>query len=363
IENEFKNPKSNDVEEGKILVATQVVEASLDIDADVLFTEICPLDALVQRMGRVLRRIGPNFVFEGGNGSIRVYKDTLNRKDKEYEIDLSEPNVYLIIFRNGLESGNGRVYHKELIRLSIAWLWRYSKGDIRLYFDEDNKIYDNFREIFASFQNENETSKSGKSKKKQKQDEEEISIIQNITGDDEWIRSIKIQDFSMSEYGKYKIVKLFYKLLDKNGEYLSEFYKTLEVLEAGYVPDRKEEAQSIFRKVFDVNIIPQNRLDDFIKELKNFPKNKKSTEKYLHSDFKANVLSKFIVSVPYGRYAKDLVPAFVMVEGMIENIDENLKGKLKVWLSDVYVGKLSYDEELGVIVDDKSEIWVNERII
>lgn len=54
INNKFKNPKTEDV--GKILVATQVVEASLDIDADILYTEMCPLDCLVQRMGRVLRR-------------------------------------------------------------------------------------------------------------------------------------------------------------------------------------------------------------------------------------------------------------------------------------------------------------------
>ncbi|HCZ05831.1 MAG TPA: hypothetical protein DHV12_01635 [Thermotogae bacterium] len=38
-----------------ITVATQVVEVSLDIDYDVLFTEIAPADALVQRMGRVNR--------------------------------------------------------------------------------------------------------------------------------------------------------------------------------------------------------------------------------------------------------------------------------------------------------------------
>jgi len=56
----FANPKPSEEVEGKILVATQVVEASLDIDCDVLLTELAPADALVQRMGRVLRRYRNN---------------------------------------------------------------------------------------------------------------------------------------------------------------------------------------------------------------------------------------------------------------------------------------------------------------
>ena len=40
----------------KILVATQVVEVSLDLDFQQAFTEPAPIDALAQRMGRVNRR-------------------------------------------------------------------------------------------------------------------------------------------------------------------------------------------------------------------------------------------------------------------------------------------------------------------
>jgi len=39
-----------------ILIATQVVEVSLDIDFDILFTENAPIDAIIQRAGRINRK-------------------------------------------------------------------------------------------------------------------------------------------------------------------------------------------------------------------------------------------------------------------------------------------------------------------
>lgn len=43
-------------EETGIWITTQIVEASLDIDFDVLFTEMCTADSLLQRMDAAIER-------------------------------------------------------------------------------------------------------------------------------------------------------------------------------------------------------------------------------------------------------------------------------------------------------------------
>lgn len=60
--------KSGDRSKGCILIATQIVEQSVDLDADLLITELAPTDMLLQRIGRLWRhsrdkRPLPNPVF------------------------------------------------------------------------------------------------------------------------------------------------------------------------------------------------------------------------------------------------------------------------------------------------------------
>ncbi|MDQ7832768.1 MAG: CRISPR-associated helicase Cas3' [Desulfovibrionaceae bacterium] len=51
----FGKDASPEARRGKILIATQVVEQSLDIDADVVVTELAPMELLIQRAGRCQR--------------------------------------------------------------------------------------------------------------------------------------------------------------------------------------------------------------------------------------------------------------------------------------------------------------------
>ena len=80
--------------ESGIWITTQIVEASLDIDFDILYTEMCTADSLLQRMGRCNRkgRYCPNeaniVVFDNRNGVSEgkrrsVYEDKLYDRSLE----------------------------------------------------------------------------------------------------------------------------------------------------------------------------------------------------------------------------------------------------------------------------------------
>ncbi|MEZ0361706.1 MAG: CRISPR-associated helicase Cas3', partial [Hydrogenobacter sp.] len=344
IEEKFKNPKPQNENEGKILVATQVVEASLDIDADVLYTEICPLDALIQRMGRVLRRIGANFEFEGESNGKKVYKNSLN-PDQKYEIDLSNPNIHILIFKDGLESGDGRVYYKELLRLSLVWLWKKLQGDISniQIGNEDIEKKKFFDEHFEKLINEQENETGEGKKKKRNSGSNKQNVYDLLLREDKWINKLDNMTVELSEYDKYKLVELFYKSLSGESEYRRKFYETLEILEAGYMSERKSEAQRTFRKIYDVDVVPANLIKKLIDEVNKFfnkPQGKSFTS------FKSEVLSKFVVSVPY-RDTKRADWIYYDVEKELQ--DDNIKKRLKSWLSGIYKIDKNYDEEKGML--------------
>ncbi|MEA4936722.1 MAG: CRISPR-associated helicase Cas3' [Paludibacter sp.] len=74
-----RNTKERDLKEDdvQLLVGTQAIEVSLDIDYDVIYTEPAPIDALIQRFGRVNRKR------EKGICVCNVFKDR-NKVDSSY---------------------------------------------------------------------------------------------------------------------------------------------------------------------------------------------------------------------------------------------------------------------------------------
>lgn len=89
-----------------IWITTQIVEASLDVDFDYLFTELSTLDSLFQRLGRCYRK--------------RPYS-------------LSEPNVY--IYTEDVK-GIGTIYDKDIWNDSRKMILDYDMKELK----EDDKV-------------------------------------------------------------------------------------------------------------------------------------------------------------------------------------------------------------------------------
>ncbi len=84
----------------KIIIGTQVIEQSLDIDFDVMISDLCPMDLLIQRIGRLHRHdkterpkqheepvfyiLGTNDDFEFEKGSSFVYGDYLLARTQHF---------------------------------------------------------------------------------------------------------------------------------------------------------------------------------------------------------------------------------------------------------------------------------------
>lgn len=323
---EFQNPKPDDENIPKILVATQIVETSLDIDADVLFTEIAPMDALVQRMGRVLRR----------------YKDSI-------PVEPKEPNINVIIFREGYESGNKYVYEKELIEKTFAIL----NSALEIINDEDDQLteiikryYD--KDNFIGLAKSKKEEKKPKSKKGKEQKKEEK--IEEISSDQSDQTNVP---FLLSEYDKFLLVAKLYTVLDKDGKYLKKFYDTLDLLDAGYMSDRKIEAQRMFREISSISIIPTYKKEKFKNQIISFFENipeRKEKRKGLYTKFKMNVLAKYVVSIPNHTW-KDKREYKNSVECCADSnseLDKSIREKIKHWCREIYFADYEYDFNTGV---------------
>ncbi len=110
----------------QLLIATQAVEVSLDIDYDVAFIEKAPIDALIQRLGRVNRAgkkgISPVFLFENIIGNTPFYDDEVLKNTWDFLLTLNEQelseqdlvNVCNKVYFNGYNESQHKDFEKGL---------------------------------------------------------------------------------------------------------------------------------------------------------------------------------------------------------------------------------------------------------
>jgi CRISPR-associated endonuclease/helicase Cas3 len=111
----------------KLLVGTQAIEVSLDIDYDIIYTEPAPIDALIQRFGRVNRRRSK------GICDCVVFKEH-NSEDK-YIYNLATVEKTLVALSKIIDSNAG-IVDEALLQSSIDEVYNDWDADDKKKFDE-----------------------------------------------------------------------------------------------------------------------------------------------------------------------------------------------------------------------------------
>ena len=214
---------SKQKDESGIWITTQIVEASLDIDFDMLYTEMSTLDSLFQRFGRCYR-------------------------SREY--DGNEPNVKIYIKET---SGVGYIYDKEIYQKSIDLLQEYSgqileektKIDLvdKLYSKEmlqDTDFYKKFNKAFRVLDNTIDYDTSKKDAQKILRNIDNIDVIPKIIYDDNlnlFEEYSKESDKKKKYELKRRIDKLFISINSSNKWKLGNVITECPYIKGKYIID------------------------------------------------------------------------------------------------------------------------------
>lgn len=115
----------------KLLIGTQAIEVSLDIDYDVLYTEMAPIDSLLQRFGRIYRTGRKDEEGNWKTGDIYIFKST----DNIYKQDIIEKTRMVLL--DIIENNDGVINESEVGNYLDKV---YSEIDTSEYLDKKRQI-------------------------------------------------------------------------------------------------------------------------------------------------------------------------------------------------------------------------------
>jgi CRISPR-associated endonuclease/helicase Cas3 len=141
-----------------VLVATQVVEVSLDIDLDTIYSDPAPLEALIQRFGRINRRCrkewAPVNVFTKPADGQRIYEADLVQRS----LEVLTKNADVMIDEAAISGWLDEIYQGEVaVRWNAAYQEAYGDFEAACLktlrpFDSNESLEEIFYQAFDSIE-------------------------------------------------------------------------------------------------------------------------------------------------------------------------------------------------------------------
>jgi CRISPR-associated endonuclease/helicase Cas3 len=195
LKEKVKNKDKIGSEDRLILVATQIVEASVDVDFDILITEISPIDSQIQRWGR-------------------IWRNRFDESKKEVNYEESSPNIYVFIGeeKDGeqeIDIGTKVIYDVQSLAKTVKILKNEDqKNKILAYEDERkliNEVYSD--ELLAYYEGEIKKNLEWLKYFSAEKRSEAQKIFRNIAGIQVVIPSLMLKSESKIENSFGEIIK------------------------------------------------------------------------------------------------------------------------------------------------------------